>query len=85
MARVLALLTVVLLNTVPSVFAQHTEAVSDRETYDLLNAGSQLLQQNKLEEACEKFRQALARDPKNQGAEVDLGGTLIKLGKFDEA
>jgi tetratricopeptide (TPR) repeat protein len=85
MGRVITLLTVLLLNCSGSVLAQQPEIVTDRALYELLRSGQELLQQNKLEEACEKFRQALARDPHNKGAEIDLGGALVRLGKFEEA
>jgi tetratricopeptide (TPR) repeat protein len=85
MGRVITLLTIMLLESSLSALAQKAEPVSDLELYNLLHSGQVLLQQNKLEEACEKFRQALARDPQNQGAEIDLGGALVKLGKYEEA
>jgi len=85
MGRVITLLTVLLLCSSGYALAQQAQAVNDLELYNLLHSGQVLLQQNKLEEACEKFKQALVRDPQNQGAEIDLGGALVKLGKFEEA
>jgi tetratricopeptide (TPR) repeat protein len=78
-------LTLLLLACVTPSFGQHLQQVSNPEAYKLLNAGQTLLQQEKYEEACIKFKAALALDPHNSGAQVDLGGALIKMSKFDEA
>jgi tetratricopeptide (TPR) repeat protein len=85
MGRVVTLLTVVLLNSNTIVFAQQPERINDPELYKLLNAGQTLAQQSKYEEALEKFKLALVRDPHSKGALIDMGGVLVKLGRFEEA
>ncbi len=85
MHRYTSLLTLLLLTCAYPSPAQTAQGVSDPELYRLLNSGQTLLGENKLEEACAKFRQALAIDPHNSGAQIDLGGALIKMSKFEEA
>ena len=49
------------------------------------NLGVLLTEMERLEEACECFRRALAADPSNPMTQYNLADTLTDLGHHDEA
>jgi len=81
----MALLTLVLINSSGGAFAQSRVGISDPQIFQLLQAGQNLIGQRNYNEAIEKYKQALDRDPHCAPAQVNLGMSLIHVSRFEEA
>jgi Flp pilus assembly protein TadD len=55
------------------------------EFYRLYNTAMDLMKENRMRDAVEEWRKAIAMDPNDGGAHFNLGFTLAETGKLDEA
>lgn len=67
------------------VAAISTPALAAPSARTLVQEGKRLFEQEQYEEALQKFQEAKEADPEFTGIDLNIGHTLMKMGRFEEA